>query len=313
MPLLLGGFIFYWIYRDFDFARAKSTLLYGTRWGWMALSLLFGVLSHLIRGWRWRQTLQPMGAYPKRGNCVDAIFLSYAANLVLPRLGEVSRCTVLTRYDGISFAKLLGTVVTERLVDALCVVLISGITFLMQMPLFLRFFQETGTKIPSLMHLFTSPWFYVSLFSVVGVVWLLCYLFRMLSVYEKVKGVALNVWEGIRSLRGVRDLPLFIVYTVGMWLCYFLHFYLTFFCFDFSCHLGLPAALVMFVGGTFAVLVPTPNGAGSWHFAVITMMMLYGVNAVDAGIFALIVHAIQTLLIIVLGVYGWVHLVISNR
>ena len=57
----------------------------------------------------------------------------------------------------------------------------------------------------------------------------------------------------------------------------------------------------MFVGGTFAVIVPTPNGAGPWHFAVITMMMLYGVNATDAGIFALIVHGIQTLLVIVLG------------
>ncbi|MCD8309852.1 MAG: flippase-like domain-containing protein [Prevotellaceae bacterium] len=313
LPLLLGAFIFYLVYRDFDFARAKSTLLHGTRWGWMVLSLAFGVLSHLIRGWRWRQTLQPMGAYPKRSDCVDAIFLSYAANLVLPRLGEISRCTVLARYDGISFAKLFGTVVTERLVDAVCVVLISGITFLLQMPLFLRFFQETGTKIPSLVHLFTSPWFYVSLFMVVGFVWLLYHLSRMLSLYEKVKGVARAVWEGILSLRGVRDLPLFLFYTVAMWLCYFLHFYLTLFCFDFSYHLGLLAALVMFVGGTFAVLVPTPNGAGSWHFAVITMMMLYGVNATDAGIFALIVHAIQTLLIIVLGVYGWVHLVISNK
>ncbi|MCD8292590.1 MAG: flippase-like domain-containing protein [Prevotellaceae bacterium] len=313
LSLLLGGFIFYWVYRDFDFARAKSTLLHGTRWGWMTLSLLFGVLSHVLRGWRWRQTLEPMGARAKRGNSVDAIFLSYAANLVLPRVGEISRCTALARYDGISFAKLLGTVVTERLVDAVCVVFISGVTFLVQMPLFLRFFHETGTKIPSLAHLFTSPWFYVSLFSVAGVVLLVCYLLRMLSVFEKVKGVALNVWEGIRSLRSVSNLPLYIAYTVAMWGCYFLHFYLTLFCFDFSCHLGILAGLVMFVGGTFAVLVPTPNGAGPWHFAVITMMMLYGVGATEAGIFALIVHAVQTLLIILLGVYGWLHLAFTNR
>ena len=115
-------------------------------------------MSHVFRGWRWRQTLEPLGAYPKRSDCVDAIFISYATNLILPRVGEVSRCGILAKYDDVSFSKSLGTVVTERLVDTLCILLITGLTFLAQMPVFLRFFQETGTKIPSLMHLLTSPW-----------------------------------------------------------------------------------------------------------------------------------------------------------
>jgi uncharacterized membrane protein YbhN (UPF0104 family) len=69
----------------------------------------------------------------------------------------------------------------------------------------------------------------------------------------------------------------------------------------------------MFVGGTFAVIVPTPNGAGPWHFAVISMMMLYGINATDAAIFALIVHAIQTFLVVLLGIYGLMALQLTNR
>ena len=97
--------------------------------------------------------------------------------------------------------------------------------------------------------------------------------------------------------RNVKNIPLFILYTLLIWGCYFYHFYLTFYSFSFAEHLGFQAAMVMFVGGTFAVIVPTPNGAGPWHFAVITMMMLYGVNATDAGAFALIVHGIQTLLV----------------
>lgn len=304
LPILLGGFILYWVYRDFDFSKAGEVLLHGTNWGWMSVSLFFGVMSHVFRGWRWKQTLEPLGAYPEAADCVDAIFLSYAANLVLPRVGEVSRCGVLAKYDAVSFSKSLGTVVTERLIDTLCILLITGVTFLMQMPVFFRFFEETGTKVPSLMHLVASPWFYVSLFSVVGVGVLLYYLLRMLSFFEKVKGVALNVWEGILSLRGVANVPLFLLYTLLIWLCYFLHFYLTFYCFGFTEHLSALAGLVMFVGGTFAVVVPTPNGAGPWHFAVITMMMLYGVDATEAGIFALIVHGVQTLLVIVLGVWG---------
>ena len=313
LPILLGGFILYWVYRDFDFERAKEVLLHGTDWGWMLLSLLFGVMSHVLRGWRWRQTLEPLGAYPKRSDCVDAIFISYAANLMLPRVGEVSRCGVLVKYDDVSFSKSLGTVVTERLVDTLCILLITGLTFMAQMPVFLRFFQETGTKIPSLMHLLTSPWFYVSLFSVIGVLVLAYYLMRMLSFFEKVKGVVLNVCEGVMSLRNVKNIPLFVFYTLSIWGCYFYHFYLTFNCFSFTEHLSFQAAMVMFVGGTFAVIVPTPNGAGPWHFAVITMMMLYGVSATDAGIFALIVHGIQTLLVIILGIYGALHVSMANR
>ena len=69
----------------------------------------------------------------------------------------------------------------------------------------------------------------------------------------------------------------------------------------------------MFVAGTFAVVVPTPNGAGPWHFAIISMMMLYGVNSTDAGIFALIVHSIQTFLVVLLGIYGWIALQLTNR
>lgn len=313
LPILLGSFILYWVYRDFDFARAKDVLLYGTNWWWMLFSLVFGVMSHVLRGWRWKQTLEPLGAYPRTTDCVDAIFVSYATNLLLPRVGEVSRCGVLSKYDHVPFAKSLGTVVTERLVDTLCILLITGVTFLVQMPVFLRFFEETGTKIPSLVHLLSSPWFYVSLFCVIGVLILIYYLLRMLSFFEKVKGVVLNVWEGVTSLRNVKNVPLFVLYTLLIWICYFFHFYITFYCFQFTEQLSFLAALVMFVGGTFAVIVPTPNGAGPWHFAIITMMMLYGVNATDAGVFALIVHGIQTLLVIVLGIYGWLHLSLVNR
>lgn len=313
LPILLGGFILYWIYRDFDFRKVEDVLLRATDWRWMLLSLFFGVMSHVFRGWRWKQTLAPLNAYPKASHCVDAIFVSYAANLILPRLGEVSRCGILARYDDVSFAKSLGTVVTERLVDTFCILSITGITFLLQMPVFIAFFEETGTKIPSPLHLVTSPWFYVVLFCIIGVAALLYFLLQTLSFFEKVKGVVLNMCEGVMSLRKVKNIPLFLLYTLLIWVCYFYHFYLTFHCFAFTEHLGYLAGLVLFVGGTFAVIVPTPNGAGPWHFAVITMMMLYGVDATNAGIFALTVHGIQTLLVVALGVWGWAHLSLTNR
>ena len=152
LPLVLGGFILYWVYRDFDFVKAAEVLQHGTNWWWMAFSLLFGISAQVFRGWRWRQTLEPLGAFPRRSDCVNAIFISYAASLVVPRVGEVSRCGILAKYDDVSFAKSLGTVVTERLVDTLTILLITGITVLLQMPVFVTFLEQTGTMSPSLMH-----------------------------------------------------------------------------------------------------------------------------------------------------------------
>lgn len=313
LPLLLSAFILFWVYKDFDFSQITGVLMHGINWWWMLFSLFFGVMSPVIRGWRWRLSLAPLGEYPRSSDCVNSIFISYAASLVLPRVGELSRCGVLLRYDNVSFAKSLGTVVTERLLDMLCIALITGITFLLQMPVFLSFFHETGTKIPSLLHLFTSVWFYIVLFCLIGVGVLVYYFRKMFFFYETVKTTLLHIWEGILSLRNVRNMPLFMLYTFLIWFCYFMHFYLTFFCFGFTGHLGAMAALVMFVGGTFAVIVPTPNGAGPWHFAVISMMMLYGINVTDARIFALIVHTIQTFLVVLLGIYGMMVLPLIHR
>ena len=124
LPVVLGGFILFWVYRDFDFTKVGDVLMHGTSWWWMLFSLLFGVFAQVFRGWRWRQTLEPLDAFPKRSDCVNAIFVSYAASLVIPRIGEVSRCGILAKYDNVSFAKSLGTVVTERLVDTLTLSLI---------------------------------------------------------------------------------------------------------------------------------------------------------------------------------------------
>ena len=128
----------------------------------------------------------------------------------------MSRCGVLAKYDNVSFAKSLGTVVTERLVDTVTILLITGVTVLLQMPVFVTFLEQTGTKIPSFMHLLTSVWFYIILFCTIGVIVLLYYLIRTLSFFEKVKGVVLNVWEGV-------FISLFIVLLLRHIWAYLLH------------------------------------------------------------------------------------------
>ena len=312
-PLLLGAFILVWVYRDFNFQRVGEVLTGGMDYGWILLSLVFGVFANLFRGWRWKLALEPLGEYPKTSHCVYAIFISDASNLVIPRVGEVTRCGVLSKYDGVSFSQSLGTVVSERMIDTLCVGLITGGVLLSQMPVFATFFAETGTNVGRYTEVLTSAHFYLIILCGLAILVLGFFLIRNIALFAKLKGILQNIWQGVIALKDIRQIPLYIIYTFGIWVCYFLEFYLAFYAFSFSAHLGLSAGLVMFVVGTLAVIVPTPNGAGPWHFAVMTMMMLYGVGKEDAGIFALLVHGIQTFLLILLGIYGLSALPFTNK
>ena len=274
----------------------------------MILSLPFGILAQAFRGWRWKQSLEPIGEHPRSSVCVNSIFLSYAVSLLIPRIGEFARCGVLNRYDKVAFPKAIGTVVTERAVDTIIVLLISATAFLMQIGVFTNFFSKTGTRIDDVFGMFSSTGWLVTAICGVAAVILIYYVLRHLSFYKKVKEMFSGIWQGINSLRKVKNIPLFIFYSLAIWGSYFLHYYLTFFCFDATANLGLSCALVSFVVGSVAVIVPTPNGAGPWHFAVKTMLILYGVADNQALYFVLIVHTIQTLLVILLGIYAWIAL-----
>lgn len=313
LPLLLGGAILYWMYRDFDFQSISDVLFHKMNWMWMLLSFPFGILAQAFRGWRWRQTLEPIGEKPRSSTSVYSIFLSYSVSLIVPRMGEFARCGVLKHYDGISFPKAIGTVVTERAIDSLLVLTIALVTILSQITVFTRFFAKTGTSIDSLLASFSLTGWLVTAVCGIAVLILLYFLFRRLSIIDKVKGTLKGIWQGVSSLKGVRNIPLFTFYTLAIWGSYFMHYYLTFFCFKATSALSLSCALVTFIVGSIAVIVPTPNGAGPWHFAVKTMLILYGVAETEALYFVLIVHSVQTLLVVLLGLYAWLALAFTKQ
>ncbi len=305
LPFVLGIGILWWMYRGTNWSDFGHYVLHEMNWWWMLLSLAFGILPQMARAWRWKMALEPLGEHPRRTSCIDAIFMSYAASLVIPRVGEVTRCGTLKTADGVSFTKSLGTVVTERLVDSLLMLLFTGIAFLLQLPMFLRFLKETNTNIGDLLYRFTGTGYIVTFICLVAALIAGFVAIRRFSFFKKGRDMLRDMWEGVLSLRKVRNLPLYLFYSVLIWVGYFLHFYIAFFSFDFTAHLSIGAAFLIFCVGTFAVLLPTPNGAGPWHFAVKTMLVLYGVAETQAIMFALTVHTIQTALVVLLGAFGW--------
>jgi len=328
LPFILGGAILWWMYRGEDLSTISRVLTEEMNWTWMLLSFPFGILAQMFRGWRWKQTLDPIDdlspstvkqpspdikIQARSATCIHAVFISYAASLVIPRIGEFSRCAVLKRYDGVSFSKALGTVVTERAVDTLLVMLYSGIILLIEMSVFGTFFKKTGTSLDRILESFSLTGWLVTAICGIAALILLLLLLKNVSIYNKVKMTLSGIWEGVLSLQGIQNLPLYLFFSIGIWVMYFLHYYLTFFCFDFTANLGIGCALVSFVVANFAVIVPTPNGAGPWHFAIKTMLILYGVADEQALWFVLIVHTVQTLLVVFLGVYAWAVLSFTKR
>ena len=302
--MVLGGLILWWMYRDFDWNGLWDALNDGMNWTWMWLSMPFGVLAQVLRAARWRQALEPLDERPRLSSCVHAVFLSYASSLVVPRVGEVLRCGVLKKYDGTSFTKSFGDGGDRAYGGFPPDVVIGCFDRLAASQGVYGVFAETGVSFEELAGRFSAAGYWVTAACLLVVLVFLAVLAKRLAWFNHTRNLLRNVVDGVLSLRNVRHVPIYIMYSLGIWASYFLHFYLTFYCFSYTSGLGITAALIAFVVGTFAVLVPTPNGAGPWHFAVKTILVLYGVCESDAVVFVLIVHTLQTLLVILLGLYA---------
>jgi hypothetical protein len=282
-------------------------------WRWMLLSFPFGIMAQVFRAIRWKQALAPLGEKPRLHTCINAVFISYASSLIVPRVGEMLRCGILRRWERTNFSKGVGTVVTERVIDSTLVMLLALITAACQIPMFMKFFSQTGVSLQGFLGTFTTTGWLVTILCGILIICTLGLLVCRLNIFSRTRAVLTDLKDGLFSVRYVQNPMLFLLNSVGIWVSYYLHFYLTFYCFQYTAQLGPMAALVAFVVGCFAVLVPTPNGAGPWHFAVKTILVLYGVSQTDGAMFVLVVHTIQTLLVVALGLYGTAALSLTKK
>ena len=309
----MAAAILWWMYRGFRWEDVRQALQSDMSWTWMLLSFPFGISAQVFRALRWKQALAPLGENPRLHTCINAVFVSYGSSLVVPRVGEMLRCGILRRWERTNFSKGVGTVVTERVIDSTLVMLLALITAACQIPVFMNFFAKTGVSLQGFLGTFTTTGYLVTILSGILILCMVALLVWRLNFFSRTRAVLTDLKDGLFSVRYVQNPTLFILYSVGIWLSYYLHFYLTFYCFQYTAQLGPMAALVAFVVGCFAVLVPTPNGAGPWHFAVKTVLVLYGVSQTDGAMFVLVVHTIQTLLVVALGLYGTAALALSRK
>lgn len=312
-PLLLGAGILWFLYKGQNMDEIKKVLDSGIRWEWILLSLVFAILSHVLRAYRWKQQLKTLRSTPSMNDLTNSVFGNYGVNLLLPRLGEVWRCNFIARRQKLSFSVVLGTIVSERLFDVLCIGLITIVTLAIQTKFFVSFFAQHDTLASSLQHIFLSPWLYLGIGILIGVTYLFRKQVMKWQIVRKIVEFSQKLFEGIKTIQGLRNKWFFIFLTFGIWILYFLNFYVCLYAFDFSDDIGFLGGLTLFVMGSLGIIVPVQGGTGPWHFMIISTMILFGIGQTEASTFALVVHAIQQSFVLLLGLYAMIAINLTDR
>lgn len=312
----IGIGLFYLVYRDVDFNEVFVELKNINYW-WFLLFFVLVILSNVSRTIRWQMLIKSYGGKAGFINTFLAVIIGYFANMALPRLGEVSRCAVISKYEKQALSKVLGTMVSERIFDVLMIILLTIIVIIFQNQVFLDFLEGNPEIQANTLKLF--KWEIIGaailLFalSIIFIYHIVKGRFDKYIVFKKLSDFLQNFWKGLFSIRKVKNIPLFIFHSIFIWFMYFLMIYVVFPAFEGFSDLGLMVALTVFVAASYGMIAPTPGGIGAYHFMLSQTLILYGIPLEKALIFALVVHGMQTLAIIISGILALILLPVYNQ
>ena len=234
-------------------------------------------------------------------------------NMALPRMGEISRCGVLSRYEKISFSKLFGTVVAERLIDVASLLVLLIIVIVMQFGQMLRFIEKNPEISEKITSVTQSPWLIGGFIMVIVLAYLFRNTFKESVIFKRLMALLLNFKEGFVSIKNIKQKGWFWFHSVFIWLCYYLMLYVIFFAFDFTSELNPIAGLTTFVLASFGMVAPVQGGIGAYHFMATEGLALYGVPDENGVIFAFVAHTSSTVMIILIGLISLLALPFINR
>ena len=262
---------------------------------------------------RWQLMIEPISHKPGFVNTFLAVMIGYLMNLAFPRMGEISRCGVLSRYEKVSFTKLFGTVVAERLIDVISLLILLVIVIFSQFGEMIKFLNDNPEIKSKLISVTSSPYLYIGLVLLMILIFVFRNTIKKNFIFKKLKDILANFKEGFISIRSIKRKGWFYFHSVFIWLMYYLMLYVVFFAFDFTKDLGPIAGLTTFVLASFGMVAPVQGGIGAWHFMAIEALKLYNVSYENGVIFAFVAHTTTTLMIIIIGLISLMVLPFINR
>ena len=317
ISLAIACGLLWYVYKDLNLA-AMVAKLGSVNYFWVFLSLIIALSSHVVRAYRWNLLLSPLGYQLSTFRIFLAIMVGYFVNLLLPRMGEISRCGILKRTDDVPITTSLGTVVAERIIDVISVLFVVGLTLLLEFQQLKEFFF--GFVVSTF-----DNFNFLNLLLVLGIIGMITLVIALLvwarreklgqhGLFQKIKTFAQEMLKGLTSTRRLKNRTGFWVSTVVLWILYYLMSYTMFFTLSETSHLGLLAGLSVLTMGSLGMAAPVQGGIGTFHVLVSGVLVLYGVSEPDGVLFATLTHGIQTLSFVIFGGISFViSLLISRR
>ena len=266
--------------------------------------MVFAFFSHYLRAYRWVLMLKPIGYDFKPSHGFIAIMSGYLGNIALPRLGEVTRCAVLKKTDGIPLPASFGSVIIERIIDIAMLLLVIIFALILQFGRIGKFFSGLifkSSSAPSGTFLLWTFLFFVILAILIFIIWASWGKIVNTKLYRKIKPVIGEVINGIMSIKKVENKPLFFVLTFGIWILYYLMSYVIIYSFPATSGLSPVAGLVILMAGGLGMSAPVQGGIGTYHAFVSGALLLYGIAHEDGVLYATLMHTSQLIFILVIG------------
>lgn len=299
--LFLGGglFLVWWQLRNMTPEQVKEFYAAFRQANyWLVIPVVFmSLLSHLSRAMRWKLLLEQLGYEPKLKNMFSVTMIGYLANAAIPRLGEILKCTFLSKYEKLKVDKLVGTIIVERTFDLFCFALFIGITLLTQLTLIGDFLKK---QFSILFHPGTMPYW---LGGIILLLLLLKFFFKKYPNNKfliRVKSFFMGMAEGFKTILNLKKRRQFILHTIFIWSMYLLQIFLGFQAMQGTSHLGIDAASTVLIMATLAMII-TPNGIGIFPPFVMATLVLYGISEPSGKAFGWLIWSVSTGIIIVVG------------
>ena len=299
----IAALLLYLVFRNVEWLvfwqRAKSVNYF-----WVIVSILLSFVAYVARAYRWNILLSPFGYKLKTSRTTLAVLVGYLANLALPRLGEITRCGVLNRNDGVSVPVAFGTVIVDRIVDVVTLLIIFMMSLLIESDRLIKFFTSAYQD------LHVPNWIWIML-SVAAISLFLGFIYLIKNgkrFNEKFSKIIKDFVAGIVSMKDIKDPIGFIISTIVIWVVYFLMSYVIVFSLPETSHLGLSAGLMLLITGGVALSLPVQSGFGTYHGMIAGMLLLYSIEHTTGIFLATLMHTSQ---IIAIAFFGTFALVIS--
>jgi hypothetical protein len=285
---------------------------------WVIISLFISFFSHFLRAYRWNYLLAPVGQKVNLLNATCHVLIGYLANYGIPRMGEISRCTLAAKYDKVPFEVAFGTVITERIIDFILFLFIFLLTLALQFNELIGLANEyvfDGLR-AKLSGISQSP---VNLIILIVIFAVVIYLFFALRkkftslLKGKLGGIIKGMGKGIGSIRNMEKPFQFIGLSLLIWACYFYSLYFCFFALTGTEHLGQKECLTLLLFGTFGVIF-SPGGLGAYPFIVGGILLkTFHVDQVSSFALPWLSWTSQFVLVLFFGLLSLIILPIYNR